>query len=159
MPAGRSGRLVLGGLIAVLLLGAGTSPADRGDRAVVVRDAAGDAVAREALPEGGGFALAYRHSYYRAPAREVFRAGRGDGFVLRALESPSAAVLDYYALSGRRTRGDGRVRLVLDEPQRYSELPLIATSAGRRMLVVGDRRVPLYGDRARHLVVGVEGGS
>ena len=158
MPAARSRRLVLGGVIGVPLVLAGASLADRSDRAVVVRDAAGEVVAREALPPGGGFALAYRHSYYRAPAREVFRAGQ-DGFTLRALVSPSAAVLDYYALAGRRTRSNRRVRLVLEERQRYTELPLIATRTGRRTLVVGDRNVPLYGDRARHLVLAVEGGS
>ena len=47
---------------------------------------------------------------------------------------------------------------MLKERQRYTELPLIATSTGRRTLVVGGRRA-LYGDRARHLVLAVEGGS
>jgi hypothetical protein len=159
MPAGRSGRLALAGALAVAALLAGVAVAgDEGSRAVVVRDAGGKLVAREPLPASGRFALAYRHSYYRAAAREVFRAGR-TGFALRELLSSRAAVLDYYAVDGRRTRGNGRVRLVLDDPPRYGRLSLIATSTGRRTLVVAGRRVPLYGGRARHLTLTVEGGS
>ncbi len=153
MPAWRSGRLVLAGVILVPLALAGVSSA--GARSVVVRDAADEVVARVALPPDGRFALAYRHSYYRAPARELFEAA-GAGFVLSALASPRAAVLDYYALAGRRTRSDGLVRLALRHPRRYRRLALIATTTGRRTLVVGDRRVPLYGGSARHLTLTVE---
>lgn len=140
------------------LLAAGLSAADGAPRAVVVRDAAGEVVAREALPADGGFVLAYRHSVYGAPARELFEA-RGAGFSLRALASPRAAVLDYYALAGRRKLGEGWQRLELRRPRRYRRLSLIATSTGRRTLLVGQRRVPLYGARARHLSLTVEGGS
>jgi len=140
------------------LLAAGLSAAERAPRAVVVRDAAGDVVAREALPANGDFALAYRHSVYGVPARELF-AARGAGFNLRALASPRAAVLDYYALAGRRTRGRGWQRLELRRPRRLRRLSLIATSTGRRTLLVGPRRVPLYGAGARHLTLTVEGGS
>jgi hypothetical protein len=156
--AARSRTLVLAGVALLALLTDGLSAAGGAPRAVVVRDAAGDVVAREALSPRGGFALAYRHSYYGAPAREVFRAGRA-GFALRALASPSAAVLDYYALAGARTRSGGWVRLELRDRRRYRRLTLIATSTGRRTLVVGKRRVPLYGAGARHLTLTVEGGS
>jgi hypothetical protein len=158
VPAARPGRLVLAGVILVPLALAGVSSAGKGSRAVVVRDAAGHVVAREALPPDGSFALAYRHSYYRAPAREAFHAGRA-GFELSALVSPSAAVLDYYALEGRRTRSNGLVRLAVRRRPRYRRLSLIATTTGRRTLVVSDRRVPLYGGDARHLTLTVEGGS
>ena len=158
MPGARSRRLVLAGAILAALLTAGLSAAGEAPRAVVVRDTAGDVVAREALPPEGDFVLAYRHSYYRAPARELFRAERA-GFALRALASPSAAVLDYYALRGQRTRGGGWVRLELSQRPHYRHLSLIATTTGRRTLVVGDRSVPLYRAGARHLTLTVEGGS
>ena len=156
MPAGRSLRLLLGSVILVPLALAGVSSAGKSSRAVVVRDAAGEVVAREALPANGRFSLAYRHSYYRAPAREVFRARRA-GFELAALVSTRAAVLDYYALTGRRTRSGGEVRLDLRHRPRYRRLSLISTVTGRRTLVAGERRVPLYGGPARHLTLAVEG--
>ena len=40
----------------------------------MVRDEQGGEIVRAGLPESGTFALAYRHSYYDAPARELFRA-------------------------------------------------------------------------------------
>ena len=150
--------LVLAGVVGAAGLLAGVSSAGGSSRAVVIREADGDLLAREPLPASGRFALAYRHSYYRAPAREIFRAGRGT-FALRELVSPRAAVLDYYAVAGRRTRANGLVRLRLDDPGRYRRLSLIATTTGRRTLVVGERRVPLYGSRARHLTLTVEGGA
>jgi hypothetical protein len=156
--AARSRRLVLAGVSVAALLTAGLSAVGEAPRAVVVRDAAGEVIAREALRGGGEFALAYRHSYYGAPAREVFTA-EPSGFALRELVSPSAAVLDYYSLDGRRTRSGRWIRLSLRDRRRYERLPLIATSTGRRTLVVGDRRVPLYGAAARHLTMTVEGGS
>jgi Domain of unknown function (DUF1850) len=152
VPAGRSLRLLLGSVILVPLALAGVSSAGKSSRAVVVRDAAGEVV----LPAGGRFSLAYRHSYYRAPAREIFRARRA-GFELAALVSTRAAVLDYYALTGRRTRSGGEVRLDLRHRPRYRRLSLIATVTGRRTLVAGERRVPLYGGPARHLTLAVEG--
>src|SRR5688572_19864055 len=109
-------RLLVAG---VALAAGGLMELDRsGPPVVVVHDAAGDEIAREPLPEGRAFALGYRHSYYRAPAREVFRAD-GRGFSLRAVASPSAAVLDYYAVAGRRTSGDGWLRLEPRERRRY----------------------------------------
>ena len=76
---------------------------------VVARDGDGGVVVAEApLPADGHFALSYRHSVYRAPATERFRA-TGDGFVLESVASPSADVIDYYALDGTRTREGGDV--------------------------------------------------
>jgi hypothetical protein len=121
----------------------------------VVRDEQGDEVIRAGLPDSGAFALAYRHSYYRAPARELFTA-KGGELRLRAVASPRAAVLDYYALDGQRTRRGGWVRLVPDERRGYERLPLIATATGRRTLLVGGERIPLYGRDARHLTITAE---
>lgn len=127
---------------------------------VVVRDADGARVAEAGLPASGRFALTYRHSVYGAPAEERFRAGRGDrGFVLEAIASPSQAVLDYYAVEGRRTRRGGRWLLVPSQPARYDELALAATAVGRRTLAVGGDRIALWrAGRARHLRIAVEGG-
>jgi len=121
---------------------------------LVVRDEQGREIGRAALPDGS-FALAYRHSYYRAPAREHFTVTNG---VIRLDEiaSPRAAVLDYYALAGERSRRGGWLQLRLAEPRRYERLPLIATATGRRTLVVGNERVRLYGREARHLTIEVD---
>jgi len=131
---------------------------DGGPR-VVARDAGGDAVATLPLPADRHFDLAYRHSVYHAPALERFRAAPGGGLRLEAVSSPSEAVLDYYALDGRRARRDGWWTLRLAHPARFETLPLIATSVGRRTLVAGGTRIPLYaaGGRARHLRIGLEG--
>jgi hypothetical protein len=122
----------------------------------VVRDEQGDEIVRAKLPESGSFALAYRHSYYGAPAREGFTAS-GSGFRLREIASPRAAVLDYYALAGERSRHGGWLRLVPTERHRYEGLPLIATATGRRTLLVGGERIPLYRREARHVTITVEG--
>jgi Domain of unknown function (DUF1850) len=132
---------------------------DGSGQTLVVRDAQGETVVRRELPENGAFALAYRHSYYGAPARELFRAVDGE-LRLEALASPRAAVLDYYALAGGRSRARRWLRLVPAERRRYERLPLIATATGRRTLMVGGERIPLYGgDGARHLTITAEGQS
>jgi hypothetical protein len=154
----KRGLLVAGVAAAPLALAAGALP-DEGERALVVRDRSGDELMRAELPHGGGFELAYRHSYYGAPARELFAAGEDGEIRLRAIASPSAAVLDYYALAGDRTRSGEWIRLVPRAPRRYERLALIATELGRRSLIAGDRRLPLYGERARHLTITVEGAS
>jgi Domain of unknown function (DUF1850) len=122
----------------------------------VVRDEQGDEIVRVELPSDGEFALAYRHSYYDAPARELFTASGGQ-LRLRAIASPRAAVLDYYALAGKRTRAGTSLRLVPAERHRYERLPLIATATGRRTLLVRGERIPLYGREARHLTITAEG--
>ena len=107
------------------------------------------------LPEGGRFALAYRHSVYRAEVTETF-AVTGDEFRLVEIRSPSEAVLDYYGLEGRRVADHGW-RLEPAATPRLVSLPLVATEVGRRTLVAGDRRVPLFeeGGAAAHLVLSV----
>jgi Domain of unknown function (DUF1850) len=158
VPATRSRRLLAAGATLTPLAAAGLVLAQDEAPAVVVHDESGEEVARAPLPAGNRFALTYRHSYYDAPAREAFRVERG-GFRLRAVESPSAAVLDYYALKGPRTRSGRWLRIEPRPSRRFRELSLIATETGRRTLVVGERRVPLYGGRARHLTLSVDGGS
>ena len=126
-----------------------------GGREVVVRDVLrGRVLVREALPADGRFALEYRHSYYRVPARERFEAA-GAGFRMTAVESPSEAVLDYYAIAGAKTPGRW-MALAPARPQSFERLPLIATATGRRTLEVGGERHPLYAKAPRHLTIEVE---
>jgi hypothetical protein len=140
-------------LLAVALVGLAVS----GDSAhgVVARDAAGAEVARLALPATGEFALEYRHSYYRKPARETFRAAGDGSFALVAVSSPSEAVLDYYEIEGERTRRDGVWTLRPATPARFDDMALAATAVGRRTLVAGTRRAALWGGDV-HLRIGVE---
>jgi Domain of unknown function (DUF1850) len=121
---------------------------------VVARTADGDEVAR--LRAADGFSLEYVHSYYRAPARETFRVLPGGGFELVAVASPREAVLDYYELEGERRRSGGWWTLRLARPARYEAMALAATAVGRRTLVAGGRREPLYGGDV-HLRIAVEG--
>lgn len=139
----------------LLALAIGALAVSGGSPHVVARTAAGDVVADLRLPASGEFALEYRHSYYRRPARETFRTS-GDGFALVAISSPSEAVLDYYEIEGARSRRDGVWTLRPARPARFDELALAASAVGRRTLVAGDRRAPLYGGDDVHLRLGVE---
>ncbi len=125
-----------------------------GERSVVVRDADGDVLAEARLPASGRFAIEYRHSYYRAPAREVFTADES-GFRMVEVASPNEAVLDYYELAGTKRRG-GWMRLSPARPRHFERLPLIATPVGRRTLEVGGRRYALYDGAPRHVTIAVE---
>jgi Domain of unknown function (DUF1850) len=125
-----------------------------GGSLVVVRDEDGGVLAEARLPPSGRFALEYRHSYYRVPARESFAAD-GSGFRMVSVASPSEAVLDYYALAGTKRRG-GWMRLDVAEPRRFERLPLIATAVGRRTLEVGGERFALYGATPRHVTIEVD---
>jgi hypothetical protein len=159
MRAGRAGPLLLlaatAAPVAFVSGGAAGRAPGAGGPSVIVRDQRGITVARAALPADGRFALAYRHSYYRAPAQERF-VRDGAGFRLESVASPRAAVLDYYALPGRRGR-DGRwLTLRPRDAAHYRRLALIGTPTGRRTLVVGAQRIPLYGPRPRHLTIAVE---
>jgi hypothetical protein len=141
----------------VLAIALGAMAVTGGSPHVVARTADGDVVAEVRLPESGTFALEYRHSYYRVPARETFRATGDEGFELVAISSPSEAVLDYYEIEGSRSRRDGRWTLRPDAPARFGEgMALAATETGRRTLVAGSRRVPLYGGSDVHLRLAVE---
>ena len=138
--------MLAGGFV---LLG-GAAPAPPGMvsavRSVVAEDAAtGRRIAARPLPPDGSFALAYEHSAYHAPARELFTALPPSGrFVMYGVASPNEAVLDYYAVAGSRSRVAGWWLLRLDRPQSFEELPLIGTPIGRRTLVTAAGCVPLY---------------
>ena len=125
-----------------------------GGRSVVVRDEDGDVLAEARLPASGRFAIEYRHSYYRVPAREAFAADES-GFRMVEVASPSEAVLDYYELAGTKRRS-GWMRLSPARPRHFERLPLIATALGRRTLEVGGRRYALYDGAPRHVTVAVE---
>jgi hypothetical protein len=142
--------LVAAVLAAALALGAGHGPR------VVATDRDGRTVAE--LPADDGFALSYRHSYYRQPAVERFRV-TDDGFELTEISSPSEAVLDYYDVPGTRAHRAGWWTLRPSTPARFERMPLAATAVGRRTLLAGDRRVPLYRADGRpvHLTIAVEG--
>jgi hypothetical protein len=121
---------------------------------VVARTAGGETIAE--LRVARTFALEYVHSYYKAPARETFRVTPGGGFELVAIASPSEAVLDYYEIDGERApRGDSWT-LRPARPARFDTLALAATRGGRRTLVAGGRRAPLYDRGDVHLRIGVE---
>jgi hypothetical protein len=126
-----------------------------GGRSVVVRDQAGAVLAKAPLPASGRFAIAYRHSYYRVPARESFAADKS-GFRMVEVASPSEAVLDYYELAGTKLPG-GWMRLEPARPQHFERLPLIATETGRRTLEVEGRSYPLYSRAPRHVTIDLEG--
>jgi hypothetical protein len=149
--------LVVAGVAVAAGLVAGLRPGG-GDPAVVVADERGREVASVPLPEAGRFALSYRHSVYRAEVTETFAVADG-GFRLVAIASPSEAVLDYYELEGRRVADHGW-RLEPAATPRLEALPLVATEVGRRTLVVGDRRVPLFtpGGSPAHLVLSIQRG-
>jgi hypothetical protein len=140
-------------LLALALVGLALSGGQSTD--VVARGADGATVARVALPASGEFALEYRHSYYRVPARETFRVADDGSFALVAVSSPSEAVLDYYEIEGTRTRRGGVWTLRPAAPARFDTMALAATAVGRRTLVAGGRRAALWGGDV-HLRIGVE---
>ena len=112
-----------------------------------------------ALAKSRAFALTYRHSYYRRPAVERFKASGDGSFRLVAVSSPSQAVLDYYEIEGTRSRRGGWWTLRPARPARFERMPLAATAVGRRTLVADGERVPLFrrDGRAAHLTIAVEG--
>ena len=140
--------------LTLLALAGALLAAGCGGRDVVVRDDGGRVLVKAALPESGRFALEYRHSYYRVPAREQFEAD-GSRFRMVGVESPSEAVLDYYALAGAKTAGRW-MALAPAHPRRFDRLPLIATATGKRTLEVGGERYPLYATAPRHLTIELE---
>jgi hypothetical protein len=154
----RAGRAALVAAAALLVAAAALAALRAGGSrpAVVVRDQGGREVASVPLPDGGRFALRYRHSLYRAEVTETFAAG-DDGFRLVTIASPSEAVLDYYELEGRRAASGPLWRLEPAASPALASLPLVATEIGRRTLVVGDRQVPLFaaGGAPAHLVLTV----
>lgn len=122
---------------------------------VVARTADGDEVAELRVPPSGTFALEYLHSYYRRPARETFKLRDDGSFELVAISSPSEAVLDYYEIDGARRSSGGVWTLRPSRPARFDGMALAATATGRRTLVAGDDRAPLFGGDV-HLWIEVE---
>ena len=151
-------RVALAVLVAAALASVAAVARSDGPARVVASDRGGGTVASLSLPASGEFALAYRHSYYRRPAVERFRAVSG-GFELVSIASPSQAVLDYYEAEGTRALRNGWWTLRLAQPVTFREMPLAATAVGRRTLVAGSQRVPLWGagGHARHVTIAVEG--
>lgn len=149
---------VLAGLAAVAFAAAFLAAGYGGAR-VVVRDAGGGELA--AADAGRGFALAYRHSLHRAPAEERFELVDGGAFELVEVASPSQAVLDYYALDGTRKRAGGTWVLSPARRPQFRTLALAGTRVGRRTLVAGGERTPLWrpDGRVAHLRLTVEGGA
>jgi Domain of unknown function (DUF1850) len=140
-------------LLALALVGLAVSGGPSAE--VVARGADGAEAARLALPSSGEFALEYRHSYYRVPARETFKVADDGSFALVAVSSRSEAVLDYYEIEGSRARRDGVWTLRPAVPARFETMALAATAVGRRTLVAGGRRAALWGGDV-HLRIGVE---
>ena len=145
---------------AVALAAGGAAVRADGPARVVATDRDGRTVAALELPRTGAFELAYRHSYYRRPALERFVAGDDGAFRLVEIASPSEAVLDYYDVEGAKRRSGGWWRLELARPVRFGRMALAATAVGRRTLVAGGERAPLFrrDGRASHLTIAVEGG-
>jgi hypothetical protein len=111
-------------------------------------------IAEIPLSDTSRFSLSYRHSVYNRPAVETFEVDDRGGFSLVHVRSPAERTLDYYYAEGRRSSAGGWRRLSLDEPPRFTRLSLIATPTGRRTLVVGNRRLPLYdGREATHVTI------
>jgi hypothetical protein len=153
-----SRRAAAAALAALALAGGAAAARSDGPARVVAHDRGGGTVAQLRLPASGAFALAYRHSIYRRPAVERFRAAADGAFELVEIASPSQAVLDYYEAEGERIRSGGWWTLRLARPARFESMALAATAVGRRTLVAGAQRVPLYGiGRTRHLTIAVEG--
>jgi len=143
-------------VLAALCLGGAVRASSDAPR-VVVTDAAGAVVATVPL-ERGGFSLTYRHSVYEVAVFEDFEVGEDGAFWMATVRSEREAVLDYYGLEGSRARDGSGWRLDVAEPVSFRELPLAATSKGRRTLVGGGVEVALWGSGApRHLTVALEG--
>lgn len=142
-------------LVALCLAGAVWASSD--PPRVVVTDAAGAVVAAVPL-ERGGFSLTYRHSVYEVAVSEDFEVGEDGALRMAAVRSEREAVLDYYALEGSRSRDGSGWRLDVAEPVSFRQLPLAATSTGRRTLVGRGVEVALWESGApRHLTLAVEG--
>ena len=148
--------LLVGVGVLFFLLAASVAYVNGWGTSVVVRDPE-QISSRYPLPGSEEFEIEYVHSYYGVPAVEHFVANEDGSFELFEVSSSSEAVLDYYEMDGRKETGDDLLWLVLEEPQRFETLPLIATEKGRRTLVVSGERMPLYeDDRPRHVTIQVE---
>lgn len=145
----RFGAIVVAVVVSTVVPASSTRPET--PTVVVVGD---DGTIAEIALEDSRFSLAYRHSVYERRAVEVFEVDDRGRFALVHVRSPAEKTLDYYGVEGMRSRHGGWSRLSLDEPPRFTRLSLIATPTGKRTLVVGEQRLPLYdGSEATHVTI------
>lgn len=145
----RFGATVVAVIVSTVVPASSTRP--EAPAVVVVGD---DGTVAEIPLEGSRFSLTYKHSVYERPAVETFEVDDRGRFELVHVRSPAEKTLDYYGVEGTRSRHGGWSRLSLDKPPRFTRLSLIATPTGRRTLVVGDQRLPLYdGPGATHVTI------
>lgn len=98
-------------------------------------------VARIALHPGETIVLRYRHSLYGGWVWEYLTV-QGNRLVLTALEAEREAALEYYGLSGRIVRRNGRA--FLDGLHVPVGAPVVrATALGERTLIAGGKVIPL----------------
>ncbi len=127
---------------AAALLGAGAALSP-----VIVLEVRNDArgtVSRIALREGEPFSITSHHSIYEQPVTEELAVGPDLRIALRAVSSPSAAVREYFGLTGagerqpvERSMDEVVFRVATGTPQR-----LRAGAVERSFLEFGD-----HGDR------------
>ena len=148
------------------------------DPAVVVADERGRELASVPLPEDHRFALTDRHSVYQAEVTETFAVTAAASGWSRSPPParPCSTTTSWRAAASPTTAGAWS----RPPPPRLASLPLVATEVGRRTLVAGDRRLPLFepgaapgppgpqrppltrdqpGSRARQWTVPLTGGS
>jgi len=141
----------LAGLAVITLLAASTGTTvglsgDGGGWWVVVRDDAGDELARTPLPASRELGLRYRNSVYGSVAEEHFVV-RDGGLSLVALEADELAVLEEYYAAFGATPGanDGlRWRIGIERPPVELPLRIQATPLGERTLLTATNEIPLW---------------
>ena len=108
------------------------------------------------LPLGAGtpFYLEFVNSLYLVPVRETFVYRAGEGFFVIQVESPSAAVFEYYGLTPEKP-GSARLRRSL------GEIRLRSMDYRNHRLTVGDKRLALKGVVAdgQMLIIRVQPGA
>lgn len=154
----------LDGLAVAILLAASTgatvgAAGDGGEWWAVVRNEAGDELARAPIPASRELTLRYRNSLYGSLAEEHFVVKNGD-LSLVALAADELAVLEeYYAAVGatRSNSEDGlRWRIRVERPPIELPLHIQATALGERTLLAAGNEVPLWrlvADRESALVI------
>jgi hypothetical protein len=104
-------------------------------------------VTRMALEEGEAFSITSHHSMYEQPVTEEFVVDREGRIALRAVESPSAAVREYFGLSsaGERQPVERAMKEVVFR---------VAAGTAQRLRISGlDRSFLDFGDHGDRLVL------
>ena len=106
------------------------------------------------LPAGTPFYLEFVNSIYLAPVRETFVYQPGEGLFVIQVDSPSAAVFEYYGLTPEQT-GTARLR------RHLGEIRLRSMDYGNHRLTVGDKGLALKGVVAdgQMLIIRVQPGA